>query len=97
MIYQPSPPLTISAAKIALAEGLHAVASGATGIDLSGVQAVDSATVALLLAWQRAALARGVPLAITNASEALRSLARMYSVYELLQFSTDSDATNGRH
>ena len=99
MIYQPTSPLTMHAAKAALAEGLSAIASGATEVDLARVPAVDSATVALLLAWHRAALARGATLNILNASAALSSLAKMYSVYELLNFKTASttDVTDKRH
>jgi phospholipid transport system transporter-binding protein len=97
MIYQPGTPLTIYAAKAALAEGLRAIETGATRIDLSAIHTVDSATVALLLAWQRAALARGTPFAIVNASEAVTSLAKLYSVDELLHFTTDRDAVGERH
>jgi len=90
MVYQPSSPLTMSGAKVALAEGLLAIESGATGIDLSLVQVVDSATVALLLAWQRAATVHGTALAFLNASSSLISLAKMYSVDELLSFPADA-------
>lgn len=67
-----------------LARGREAIAGGDTQIDLSGVQAVDSAAVALLLDWQRAAQARGAALALTGVPPGIESLARLYGVTALL-------------
>lgn len=53
-------------------------------IDLAAVEAVDSAAVALLLAWLRQAQARGLNLRFENLPPNLTSLAQMYGVNELL-------------
>jgi phospholipid transport system transporter-binding protein len=83
-MFKPSASLTVANAKTALAEGLGAIASGQTGFDLADVTVVDSAAVATLLAWQRAALARGATLAFSNLPANLQSLAALYGVAELL-------------
>jgi phospholipid transport system transporter-binding protein len=83
-MYQPSERLTLANAKAALAEGLSAIAAGQREIDLSRVAAVDSSALALLLAWKRAAQARGVPLLVSNAPASLHSLAQLYGVAGLL-------------
>ena len=57
-MYQPVDSLTLANAKAALAEGLAAIASGQNEIDLSRVAMVDSAAVALLLAFAVLAGAR---------------------------------------
>jgi phospholipid transport system transporter-binding protein len=72
-----------------LAEGLRALAAGEAGFDLGAVSAADSAAVAILLAWQRAAQARGVNLEVRNPPPALRSLATLYGVDELLPFARE--------
>lgn len=57
----------------------------ATGeIDLSGVVAVDSAAVAVLLALKRRAAEEGKPLAFTHVPAALSALADLYSVEDVL-------------
>jgi phospholipid transport system transporter-binding protein len=67
-----------------LARGRAAVAGGDVHIDLSAVQAVDSAAVALLLDWQRAAQARGAALDLAGVPAGIESLARLYGVSALL-------------
>lgn len=57
----------------------------ATGvIDLEHVEAVDSASVALLLAWRRRAAAEGKPVAFAHLPPSLASLAQLYGVEDLL-------------
>lgn len=89
MMYQPDTPLTMASAKEALAEGLRAIASGATAMNLAPVKVVDSAAVGILLLWERAAVARGASIVFYNAPPALLSLAKLYGVFELLHFTTD--------
>jgi phospholipid transport system transporter-binding protein len=67
-----------------LERGLAAVRDGDVTFDLSGVGAVDSAAVALLLAWQREAAARGTRLVLTGVPEGLAGLAQLYGVQSLL-------------
>lgn len=57
---------------------------GTDRIDLSAVTDVDSAAVALVLAWQREARQRGAALAIEGAPAAFHNLARLYGVTEYI-------------
>lgn len=82
--FQPGQSLTVHTASTVLATGLQAISAGQTAFDLSGVTELDSAAVATLLAWQRAALARGNPLTFTHLPANLCSLMRLYGVAELL-------------
>ncbi len=54
-------------------------------IDFSGITAVDSSAVALLLEWRRQALARGKALVFVNLPPNLLALAQLYGVAELIQ------------
>lgn len=64
--------------------GLGAIRSGDRSFDLSAVQSVDSAALALLLAWQREALAHGAALALTGVPAQIGSLAKLYGVESLV-------------
>jgi phospholipid transport system transporter-binding protein len=76
--------LTMLDAGPALQQGLAAIASGQTSIDLGGLNNLDSAAVATLVAWQRAAQAKGVQLQFTQVPPSLKSLAQLYGVDLLL-------------
>lgn len=60
------------------------LAKGAKQVDLSRVTEVDSSAVALLLEWQRQATGRGATLSWTGVPAALKNLANLYGVQELL-------------
>ncbi|MES2934881.1 MAG: STAS domain-containing protein [Pseudomonadota bacterium] len=79
-----SPSLNVETASRALSDGMKAIAGGQVEIDLAPVTVVDSAAVAVLLAWQRAATARGARLLIKNVPANLQSLAKLYGVADLL-------------
>ena len=65
--------------------GARALPLPTTGVvECSGIAAIDSAAVALLLAVQRGATAQGVTLAFTGVPSALATLARLYGVEEIL-------------
>jgi phospholipid transport system transporter-binding protein len=83
-MFQPTQALTVDNAKTALQAGLRAIEEGQTEIDLAALTAVDSAGVATLLAWRRAAEARQRPLHFKNLPATLRSLSELYGVSELL-------------
>ena len=85
MQFRPPPTLTFSNAGQALEAGLRAIADGQAEIDLGEVAAVDSAAVATLLAWQRAARERGVSLRFLNMPANLAGLAELYGVNRYLQ------------
>ena len=84
-MYQPASTLTVDNANAALEVGLHAIEAGQSEIALSQVTGVDSSAVAVLLAWKRAAAARGAPLVFTGLSSSLLSLAELYGVTDLLR------------
>ena len=54
-------------------------------IDFSGVTAVDSSAVALLLEWRRRALAHGKQLVFENLPANLLELAELYGVTDLIR------------
>ncbi len=64
--------------------GCRAYPQGDVAIDCSALAQVDSAAVAVLLAWQRAATARGQTLALHGVPPQLASLATLYGVDSLL-------------
>lgn len=78
------PGLTAANAKKMLEQGLLGIAAGQTEFDLSHVTAVDSAAVAVLLAWQRAARKQAATLVFKNLPVNLQSLIRLYGVGDLL-------------
>ena len=54
-------------------------------IDFSGITAVDSSAVALLLEWRRQAMRLGKALEFVNLPPNLLALAQLYGVSELIQ------------
>ncbi len=76
--------LTMYEAEKVLAQGLQAIAAGDTQIDLGALQHFDSAAIATLLAWQRAASKLGKTLDVTQRPLGLDSLAKLYGVDQLL-------------
>jgi phospholipid transport system transporter-binding protein len=87
-MFQPTLALTVDNAATALDAGLRAIEGGQAEIDLAQLTTVDSAGVATLLAWQRAAQAARRPLHFRNLPAAVLSLAELYGVTDLL-FSHD--------
>lgn len=79
-----SGPVTLANAAQVLAEGRQHLAEGARSVDLAEVSEMDSALLALALAWLRDARAGNYPLAFANLPEALRTIARLYGVETLL-------------
>jgi len=67
-----------------LLEGLASIANGDFAVDLAAVSEVDTAAIALLLEWQRQAVARGGRLAFSSVPADIESLARLYGVDRLL-------------
>lgn len=80
----PASSLTMTDAAPALEAGLAAIARGDSRIDLGGLVAMDSAAVAAMLAWQRAAQQKGQQLEFINIPSPLKSLAQLYGVESLL-------------
>jgi len=67
-----------------LEEGRQHLAEGVLTVDLGEVTELDSSALALLLAWLREAKAAGRTIAFANLPEALRTIARLYGVEDLL-------------
>jgi phospholipid transport system transporter-binding protein len=67
-----------------LEEGRRHLAEGVEAVDLGEVREMDSALLALLLAWMRDARARERTLSFTNLPESLRTIAQLYGVDRLL-------------
>jgi len=72
--------LTHASAKAVFAAGLQRIAAGAGGVDCASLAQFDSSALAVLIAWQRAAQARGAALEIVNLPAGLASLAQVYGV-----------------
>ena len=83
MAYFPSS-LTMQDAASELQPGLDAIRSGSADIDLSRLERFDSAGVAALLVWRRAARSADLSLRIAGVPAGLQSLANLYGVAELL-------------
>lgn len=71
-----------------LSSGRQSLANAAvTRIDLAGLQAPDSATLALLLVWAAEARRSKHPLVMSDPPEGLRALARLANAEALLGLS----------
>jgi phospholipid transport system transporter-binding protein len=79
-----SGPVTLANVAALLEEGRRHVEEGVESVDLEGVTEMDSALLAMLLAWQREAKSRNRGLALANAPQALSTIARLYGVDSLL-------------
>ena len=79
-----SGPVTLANVAAVLEEGRRHLEDGVEAIDLAGVTEMDSALLALLLAWMREAKGRNRELALANPPQALRTIARLYGVDTLL-------------
>jgi phospholipid transport system transporter-binding protein len=80
-----SGPVTLATAARLLDEGRQHLAEGVRTVDFGEVSDMDSALVALALAWLREARAAKRELAFVNPPEALQTLARLYGVENLLK------------
>lgn len=70
----------------ALVEAGTPLVARARVVDLAATEALDSAALALVLAWQREAMrGAGRPLVVENAPDAFANLARLYGVTDFLR------------
>ena len=81
-------PLTMDSAASVLSSSRDMPLPSSGVIDLGRLDAVDSAAVAVLLAWKRRAESEGAPLVFENIPPTMISLADLYGVEELLQGTT---------
>lgn len=82
-----SGPVTLANVAKLLEEGRQHLAEGAGTVDLGEVTEMDSALLALSLAWLRDARAAKRELAFMNPPEALQTLSQLYGVESLLPVS----------
>ena len=82
--WTPSGPLTMDSVADVLRASVETALPASGIIDLGRIDAVDSAGVALLLAWERRAAAEGKTVTFAHLPPSLASLARLYDVEELL-------------
>jgi phospholipid transport system transporter-binding protein len=75
-----SGPVTLSNVARLLDEGRQHLDEGVRTVDLGEVTELDSAALALLLAWLREAKAKNRELAFANLPESLQTIARLYGV-----------------
>jgi phospholipid transport system transporter-binding protein len=79
-----SGPVTLANVAAVLEEGRRHLEDGVESVDLAGVTEMDSALLALLLAWMREAKSRNRSLTLANPPHALSTIARLYGVDNLL-------------
>jgi len=79
-----SGPVTLANVAAVLEEGRRHLEDGVESVDLAGVTEMDSALLALLLAWMREAKSRNRSLTLANPPHALSTIARLYGVDTLL-------------
>jgi phospholipid transport system transporter-binding protein len=79
-----SGPVTLANVAAVLEEGRRHLEDGVESVDLAGVTEMDSALLALLLAWMREAKGRERSLTLANPPQALSTIARLYGVDTLL-------------
>ena len=76
--------VTLGNAATLLEEGRRHIAEGVQTVDLGEVNEMDSALLAVLLAWLRDARSREKKLSFVNLPESLRTIAQLYGVDRLL-------------
>jgi phospholipid transport system transporter-binding protein len=76
--------LTVDTAASVLETSREAVLPATGIVSLAGVDNVDSAAVAVLLAWRRRTAAEGKELSFTDVPASLSALAELYGVEELI-------------
>jgi phospholipid transport system transporter-binding protein len=79
-----SGPVTLANAARVLEEGRQHLAEGVRTVDFGEVSEMDSAALALALAWLRDARAAKRELTFTNLPESLQTISRLYGVDALL-------------
>jgi phospholipid transport system transporter-binding protein len=82
-----SGPITLDNVVRVLEEGRQHIAEGVRSVDLSEVTEMDSALLAMLLAWLRDARGHKRELTVANPPESLQTIARLYGVEQLLPIS----------
>ncbi|ENO89230.1 STAS domain-containing protein [Thauera linaloolentis] len=83
-VFTPQGPLTMHRAAAALEEGRRLAKAGPLVVDLTAVTLADSAALALILDWLRAAREAGQHIVLRGLPPGLASLAALYDIDGLL-------------
>ncbi|MDY7540179.1 STAS domain-containing protein [Undibacterium sp. RTI2.1] len=83
-MYQTNRELSLQNAVSVAQSGLSAISQGETEFDLSALVVVDSAAVAVMLDWQRAASLKNKTIHFKSIPSNLLSLIALYGMSELL-------------
>ena len=84
-----SGPVTLENVAQVMEEGQRHLDEGVQTVDVGEVSDLDSSLLAMLLAWLREAKAKEQQLSLVNLPDALRTIARLYGVENLLQAPTE--------
>jgi len=84
MTFETGTTLTHTTATAAFKAGLARIAAGATQVDCAALTQFDSAALAVLLGWRRAAAVRGLSLQVLNLPAQLANLAGAYGIDTLI-------------
>ena len=76
--------VTLGNAAALLEEGRRHIAEGVQTVDLAEVNEMDSALLAVLLAWLRDARSGDKKLSFVNLPDSLRTIAQLYGVDRLI-------------
>ncbi len=76
--------VTMQTARALLEQGRAGIAAGDLTVDFSAVTTADSAALALLLDWMRAARANGRQIRVCDLPPSLSSLAQLYGIEDML-------------
>jgi phospholipid transport system transporter-binding protein len=80
-----SGPVTLANVAVLLEEGRRHLDEGVRSVDFGEVTEMDSAALALCLAWLRDAKSKGGgAITFSNLPESLQTIARLYGVHSLL-------------
>ncbi len=81
--------VTLETVGILLAQGLGSFEGPRPRVDFSGVQAVDSSALSLMLEWTRQLRRQGRDIAFANLGPSLASLSHLYGIADLIPIAAE--------
>ncbi len=82
--YRVEGPVTLATVGNLLAQGLDRFEGARPRVDFSGVDAVESSALSLILEWTRRLRAQGRDIAFLNLGPSLTSLSHLYGIADLI-------------
>jgi phospholipid transport system transporter-binding protein len=83
-LFRVSGPVTMDNVRVVIEEGRRAFDHENLVVDLSGLETVDSSAISMMLEWMRDATRLGRRIGFRNVPENLKTLARVYGVFDEL-------------